>query len=215
MTPPEPYGLRDDAQSRTEGTTRMKTQDRPLDEDAQAMADLAEVPDWTAVAGPDTEDTGMEVVRALVHRVSAATGWQPWPLEATDTIDETSAGWGFVTPRGTTMIAFAGLVFSDCRNSGWSAYQIGPDDIEQAEAGLDAHWPDHLELARKHWGEPDYVGDESSPAFLDEWAPGAGADRRHLAVWLRPGAQFQLFSSKPTRDPLTPAVGVNYAVYID
>jgi hypothetical protein len=193
----------------------MKTQDRPLDEDDLAIADLAEVADWTAVAGPDSDRTGPEVVRALVNRVMNATGWQPWPLEPGETIDKESAAWGFTTRRGTTMIVFDGLAFSDCRNSGWSAYQIGPNDIEQAEKGLDEHWPDHLDLARKHWGEPDYVGDESSPTFLDEWAPGAGADRRHLAVWLRPGAQIHLFSSKPTRDPLTPSVGVSYAVYIN
>ncbi|TWD73429.1 hypothetical protein FB561_7318 [Kribbella amoyensis] len=193
----------------------MKTQDRPLDEDDLAMADLGDVSDWTAVAGPDSDETGEAVVRALVQRVMAATGWQPWPLEPGETIDEVAASWGFTTRRGTTMVVFDGLTFSDCRNSGWSAYQIGPDDIAQAEAGLDAHWPDHLALAVKHWGEPDYVGDESSPTFLDEWAPGAGTDRRHLAVWLRPGAQFHLFSNKPTKDPLTPAVGVNYAVYLD
>ncbi len=55
--------------------------------------------------------------------------------------------WGFTTPRGTTMIVFDGLAFSDCPDSGWSAYEIGPDDIAAAEAGLDAHWPDHLALA--------------------------------------------------------------------
>ncbi|MDX6294775.1 MAG: hypothetical protein QOH50_3850 [Kribbellaceae bacterium] len=31
----------------------MKTQVRPLDEDDLAMADLAEVSDWSRVAGPD------------------------------------------------------------------------------------------------------------------------------------------------------------------
>jgi hypothetical protein len=193
----------------------MKTQDRPLDEDDLAMADLAEVPDWTKVAGPDTDDTGPAVVTALVNRVMNSTGWQPWPLEPGEKIDDVAASWGFTTRRGTTMVVFNGLAFSDCRNSGWSAYQIGPDDIAEAEAGLDTHWPDHLALARKHWGEPDYVGDDSSPTFIDEWAAGAGVDRRHLAVWVRPGAQIHLFSNKPTRDPLTPAVGVNYAVYID
>ena len=45
------------------------------------------------------------------------------------------------------MIVFDGLVFADCPDSGWSAYEIGPDDIAAAEAGLDAHWPDHLTLA--------------------------------------------------------------------
>ncbi|TDO45087.1 hypothetical protein EV643_114232 [Kribbella sp. VKM Ac-2527] len=193
----------------------MKTQDRPLDEDDLAMADFAEVADWTKVAGPDTDDTGPAVVTALVNRVMNSTGWTPWPLEPGEKIDDVSASWGFTTRRGTTMVVFNGLAFSDCRNSGWSAYQIGPDDIAEAEDGLDTHWPDHLALARKHWGEPDYIGDDSSETFIDEWAPGAGVDRRHLAVWVRPGAQIHLFSNKPTRDPLTPAVGVNYAVYID
>ncbi len=193
----------------------MKTQDRPLDEDDLAMADLAEIQDWTPIAGPDTDASGPAVVRALVNRVMAGTDWQPWALEAGETIADEAISWGFTTKRGTTMIVFDGLTFADCRNSGWSAYQIGPDDIAAAEAGLDQHWPDHLILARKHWGEPDYVGDDSSPTFLDEWAPNAGADRRHLAVWVRPGAQYHLFSNRPTADPLTPSVGVTYAVYID
>ncbi|TDU91404.1 hypothetical protein EV138_5010 [Kribbella voronezhensis] len=194
----------------------MKTQDRSLDDDALAMADLAEVPDWTAVAGPDSDRTGEEVVRALVQRVTAATGWQPWPLEPGEKIGDESASWGFTTRRGITMIVFDGLAFADVRTSGWSAYEIGPDDIAEAEAGLDAAWPAHFDLAVKTWGEPAYVGTSvGNPGFLDEWGPGAGADRRHLAVWLRPGAQLQLFSDAPSRDPLTPSVGVNYAVYID
>jgi hypothetical protein len=193
----------------------MKTQDRPLDEDDLAMADLADVADWTRVAGPDSDASGPAVVRALVQRVTAATDWQPWPLAAGEEIDPLVASWGFTTRRGSTIIVFDGLAFSDCRNSGWIAYEIEPDDIPAAEAGLDKAWPDHLELARKHFGDPDYVGDESSPGFLDEWARGAGADRRHLAVWVRPGAQIHLFSDKPTRDPLTSSVCVNYAVYID
>ena len=36
----------------------MKTQARPLDQDDLAMADLAEVRDWTAIAGPDNDDSG-------------------------------------------------------------------------------------------------------------------------------------------------------------
>lgn len=179
------------------------------------MADLADVPDWSRVAGPDTDETGPAVVRALVQRVTAATGWRPWAIQPGTVIDDVLESWGFVTNRGTAMIVFNGLAFADCRNSGWSAYDIGPDDLATAEAGLDAHWPAHLELARRHWGEPDYLGDDSSPTFLDEWAPGAGADRRHLAVWMRPGAQFHLYSNRPTRDPLSPTVGVNYTVYMD
>ncbi|MGW6201278.1 hypothetical protein ACWF0M_34385 [Kribbella sp. NPDC055110] len=193
----------------------MKTQDRPLDEDAAAMADFAEIADWRPIAGPDNDDTGLEVVRAIVQRVTAATNWTPWPLEAGEQIDDVLASWGFTTKRGSTVIVFPGLAFADARNSGWSAYEIQPNDVPAAEAGLDEHWPAMLDLARQHFGEPDYVGDDSSPTFVDEWRPGAGADKRHLAAWVRPGAQFHLFSSKPTQDPLTEAVGVTYAVYID
>jgi hypothetical protein len=193
----------------------MKTQDRPLDQDDLAMADLAEIQDWTAIAGPDGDESGPQVVRALVNRVMSHTNWRPWPLEPGEVIDDEMASWGFTTPRGTTMIVFDGLVFSDCPDSGWSAYEIAPDDIAAAEAGLDARWPAHLELATRHWGQPDYVGDDSNPAFADEWEPGVGEGRRHLAVWLRPGAQIHLYSNKPGKDPLTTAVGVNYAVYID
>ena len=193
----------------------MKTQDRPLDQDGLAMADLAEVPDWTAVAGPDDNQTGIAVVIELVRRVSAATGWVPWALEQDMQIPDAMESWGFTTRRGIDMIAFNGLVYADCKDSGWAAYQIGPDDIPAAEAGLDAHWPAALELATQHWGEPAYVGTDATPGFDDEWAVGAGADRRHLAVWTRPGAQFHLYSKRPARDPLSPAVGVNYAVYLD
>ncbi|MEU8226845.1 hypothetical protein [Kribbella sp. NPDC048915] len=193
----------------------MKTQDRPLDEDEAAIADLAEIADWRPIAGPDTDETGPEVVKAIVRRVTAVTDWIPWPLAAGETIDPVLASWGFTTKRGSTIVVFPGLAFADARNSGWSAYQITPDDIPAAEAGLDQAWPQMLALASKYLGEPDYVGDDSRPDFLDEWRPGAGADKRHLAAWVRPGAQFHLFSSKPTRDPLTEAVGVTYAVYID
>jgi hypothetical protein len=193
----------------------MLTQDRPLDEDEAAIADLAEVADWRPIAGPDNDQTGPEVVKAIVQRVTAATDWLPWPLAAGETIDPAIASWGFTTKRGSTIVVFPGLAFADARNSGWSAYRITPDDIPAAEAGLDQAWPQMLDLARKFLGEPDYVGDDSRPDFLDEWRPGAGADKRHLAAWVRPGAQFHLFSSKPTRDPLTEAVGVTYAVYID
>ena len=193
----------------------MKTQDRSLDEDSRAMADLGEITDWTRIAGPDDDESGPQVVTALVQRVMAETTWKPWPLEPGEEIGAEMASWGFTTPRGTTMIVFNGLAFSDCPDSGWSAYEIGLDDIAAAEAGLDAHWPDHLALAQQHWGEPDYIGDDSSPTFEDDWAPGAGVGRRHLAVWLRPGAQYHLYSNKPAKDPLTTAVGVNYSVYID
>jgi len=193
----------------------MKTLDRPLDQDEAAFADFAEITDWHAIAGPNNDDSGPDVVRAIVQRVTAATDWKPWPLAPGEKIDRAVASWGFTTKRGSTIIVFPGMAFADAPDSGWCAYQLGPDDTAEAEAGLDAHWPDHVALARKYFGEPVYVSDDSNPNFLDEWGPGAGADKRHLATWPLNGAHLRLFSTKPSRDPLTAAVGVNYAIYID
>jgi hypothetical protein len=193
----------------------MKIKDRPLDLDAAAMADLAEVADWTKVAGPDTGETGYQVVKDLVHRVTAATGWKPWPDEGPSTDFEKLQSWGFETSRGITMIVFSGLVLADVRDSGWSAYDLAPADIPQAAAGLDEHWPATFALGVAKWGPPIYASDHRNPDFLDEYWPGAGLDKRHLAVWLRPGAQFHLYSDMPTADPLSPSVGINYTVYLD
>jgi hypothetical protein len=192
----------------------MKIKDRPLDLDAAAMADLADVADWTKVAGPESAGTGYEVVKALVDRVTPATGWRPWSAEPTTNFDKLQS-WGFETQRGTTMIVFDGLVFADVPDSGWSAYDLQTEDIPQAEAGLDEHWPAAFELGVKTWGPPIWASDYRNPVFVDEFSPGAGFGKRHLAIWLRPGAQFHLYSDRPTADPLSPAVGINYTVYLD
>lgn len=189
--------------------------DRPLAEDEAAFADFAEIGDWGPIAGPRGDESGPQVVRAIVQRVTSVTDWKPWPLALGEQINPVLASWGFTTKRNSTIMVFPGLAYADAQNSGWCAYDIGLDDIAEAEAGLDAHWPEHLELARKYFGEPGYIGDDSDPAFLDDWAPGVGADKRHLATWALPGAHFRLYSTKPTRDPLTSAVGVSYAIYID
>ena len=94
----------------------MKTQDRPLDQDDLAMADLGEIQDWTRLAGPDGDDSGPEVVRALVHRVMAETPWQPWPLRQGEVIADEMVSWGFTTPRGSTLIVFDGLVSKQMAN---------------------------------------------------------------------------------------------------
>ncbi|MFF0343563.1 hypothetical protein [Kribbella sp. NPDC004875] len=193
----------------------MKTLDRPLDEDERAFADFAEISDWSPIAGPRGDKSGPDVVRAVVQRVTSTTDWQPWPLQPGEKIDKALASWGFTTKRGSTIIVFPGMAFADAQNAGWCAWDIEAGDMAEAEAGLDAHWPDHLELARKYFGDPDYIGDDSTPGFLDDFGPGAGADKRHLAAWMLPGAHLRLFSTKPTTNPLTTAVGVSYAVYID
>jgi hypothetical protein len=193
----------------------MKTIDRPLDDDDRAMADLAEIEDWTTLAGPDTDQTGSAFVLPLIDRVSSATTWKPWPVENGAGIDDSLDSWGFMTERKTEMAVYGDLVLPYSPWSGWAAYEIEPDDIAAAEAGLDQHWEAKLDLARTHWGEPTYVGSDKNPEFLHEWAPAAGYDRRHLAVWVRPGAQFHLYSNKPTKDPLSASVGINYAVYLD
>jgi hypothetical protein len=193
----------------------MKTLDRPLDDDDKAMADLAEVADWTKVVGPDTDETGRDVVLALINRVSAATGWEPWPVNQDTVIDDVLDAWGFRTRRGTEIAAYNDQVIVDSPRSGWAAYELSTEDISAAEAGLDAHWQTKFDLARKHWGEPAYVGTDSRPGFDDEWAPAAGFDRRHLAVWVRPGAEFHLYTNRPTKEPLSESVGINYTVYLE
>lgn len=192
----------------------MKIKDGPLDADARAMTDLAGVADWAKVAGPDSDETGYAVVKALVHRVTAATGWKPWPDKPGAKYDGMQS-WGFETRRGSTMIVFNGLVFADVPDNGWSAYDLQPEDIGQAEACLDEHWTPAFELGVKTWGSPVWASDYRNPDFEDEFWPGAGFDRRHLAIWLRPGAKFFLYSDRPTMDPLSPSVGINYTVYLD
>ena len=48
----------------------------PSSNDERAMADLAEVPDWNRIWRPSA--VGLNAVRALAERVSAATGRRPW-----------------------------------------------------------------------------------------------------------------------------------------
>jgi hypothetical protein len=193
----------------------MKIKDRPYEEDVVAMTDLAEVADWSKVAGPETGEPGYETIKAIVHRVTAATGWKPWPDDGPKANFEKLESWGFETSRGTTMIVSDGLVFADVRDSGWSAYDLTPEDIPAAAVGLDRNWPLHYELALRIWGQPIYASDYRNPDFVDEFGEGAGFDRRHLAVWLRAGAQIHLFSNMPTADPLSRSVGINYTVYLD
>jgi hypothetical protein len=180
----------------------VKTQQRSSDDDERAMADLAEVSDWTSVWGPP--GTGMDAIRALVNRVIAATGWQPW---APGTIDPGRYTWGLVTPRQTVMLVLPDAVLPDSPRSGWSAFEIGPSEVREAELGLDQYWPGQLELARKHWGPPVFVGSGADSRVPVEWR----GRRRHLAVWLRPGAEFHLYATQP--GPEDSAAGFGYSVY--
>nr|WP_167217721.1 hypothetical protein [Kribbella shirazensis] len=166
------------------------------------MADLAEVVDWRPVWGPP--ETGMDAIRALVNRVTAATGWRPW---APGNIDPDRYTWGLVTQRETVMLVLPDAVLPESPRSGWSAYEIGPSELPQAEEGLDTYWPGQLELARRHWGPPVYVGPGDDPRVPLEWR----GRRRHLAVWLRPGAEFHLYASQPA--PGETAAGFGYSVY--
>ena len=180
----------------------MKTQERSFSDDERAMADLAEVTDWRQVWGPPA--TGVDAIRALVSRVTAATGWRPW---APGNIDPSRYTWGLVTRRETVMLVLPDAVLPESPRSGWSAYEIGPSERGEAEEGLDTHWPDHLELGRKYWGAPVFVGSGSDPRVPVEWR----GRRRHLAVWLRPGAEFHLYATQP--GPNDNAAGFGYSVY--
>jgi hypothetical protein len=181
---------------------RVKTQERPSDDDERAMTDLAEVSDWRPIWGPPA--SGMEAIRALVARVTAATGWRPW---APGDIDPDRFAWGLVTPRETVMLVLPDAVLPESPRSGWSAYDIAASELPQAEEGLDDHWPGQLALARKFWGPPVFVGPGSDPRVPIEWRD----RRRHLAVWLRPGAEYHLYASQPGPDDA--AAGFGYSVY--
>lgn len=182
----------------------MKTQERSSEDDERAMADLAEVADWRRLWGPPA--TGMDAIRDLVNRVTAATGWRPW---APGNIDPDRYTWGLVTQRETVMLVLPDAVLPESPRSGWSAYEIGAADLADAAAGLDAHWSVQLELARRHWGDPIFVGGVGDPRIPEAWR----YRRRHLAVWLRPGAEFHLYAVQPEADSPTGAVGINYSVY--
>lgn len=180
----------------------VKTQELSFDDDERAMADLAEVSDWRSVWGPP--GTGLDAIRALVVRAMDATGWQPW---APGDIDPDRYTWGLITPRETVMLVLPDAVLPESPRSGWSAYQIGPSEVPAAEEGLDERWPGQLELGRKFWGPPVFVGSGDDPRVPVEWR----GRRRHLAVWLKPGAEFHLFATQP--GPEVREAGFGYSVY--
>jgi hypothetical protein len=182
----------------------VRTQQRSSDDDERALADLAEVSDWKRVWGPP--ETGLDAIRTLVSRVTAATGWRPW---APGNIDPNRYTWGLVTPRKTVMLVLPDAVLPDSPRGGWSAYEIAPDEVTKAEDGLDDRWPDQLELARRHWGQPVFVGPGTDPRIPLEWR----GRRRHLAVWLRPGAEMHLYATQPQADPAGTSAGFGYSVY--
>lgn len=182
----------------------MRTQLRSSDDDERAMADLADVPDWRGLWGPP--GTGLEAIRALVMRVTQATGWRPW---APGNIDPNRYTWGLVTQRQTVMLVLPDAVLPDSPRSGWSAYGFGAADVPEVEDGLDDYWPGQLQLARKHWGEPVFVGPGDDLRIPEEWR----GRRRHLAVWLRPGAEIHLYATQPDAQVPNSAAGFGYSVY--
>jgi len=193
----------------------MKTLDRPLDDDDRAMADIAEVRDWRRLGGPHAGQTGPLPVRRLIRRVKSATNWKPWPINRKTVIDDQLDGWVFLTRRKTELAVYDDQVLAHSPFSGWVAFGIEPWDIDAAAKGLDEHWPVKFDLARRHWGNPSYAGTDNGADFVNEWSPGAGANRRHLAVWTPPGAEIHLYSNKPTLKPLSVSVGINYVVYLN
>jgi hypothetical protein len=72
---------------------------------------------------------------------------------------------------------------------------------------LDEHGPGQLELARSYWGAPVFVGPGDDARIPPEWR----GRRRHLAVWLRPGAEIHLYATQP--GPEVTQAGFGYSVY--
>jgi hypothetical protein len=54
-----------------------------------------------------------------------------------------------------------------------------------------------------------FVGPGNDPRIPGEWR----GRRRHLAVWLRPGAEIHLYATQPEPDAATVAAGFGYSVY--
>jgi hypothetical protein len=107
------------------------------------------------------------------------------------------------------MVVLPDAVLPDSPRGGWSAYEIGSGDVADAAAGLDEYWPGQLELARTYWGVPAFVGSGGDLRIPDEWRD----RRRHLAVWLRPGAEIHLYAGLPSADSVSASVGFGYSVY--
>jgi hypothetical protein len=105
------------------------------------------------------------------------------------------------------MLVLPDAVLPESPRSGWSAYEIDPTEVTDAEKGLDEYWPQQLELARRYWGDPVFVGPGFDPRIPLEWR----GRRRHLAVWLRPGAEFHLYATQPGPDETQ--AGFGYSVY--
>jgi hypothetical protein len=98
--------------------------------------------------------------------------------------------------------------------------QLPSSDDERAMADL-AEVPDWKLV----WG-PTAVGVNAVHALADRvsaapgWRPWVSSEidpqqyrRRHLAVWLRPGAQIHLYAGLPSADSATASVGFGYSVY--
>jgi len=119
--------------------------------------------------------------------------------------------------KGHTVVAsLRGSDYSGLRGSRVALLRRVAEVVEDCPFGsarfLDLAGTGSWDLLCQHAAQ---TGDYRNPDFVDEFWPGAGLDRRHMAIWLRPGAKFFLYSDRPTADPLSSSVGINYTVYLD
>lgn len=169
----------------------MLIKDQPLDDLEAAVADIADVPDWRAVWGPDNGG-GPSALEFLRRRVVAATGWASPEVDTSPPMARTS--WAFKTTRGLWAEVWPHSASFEVRG-GWAASDLTEQEAPHALAMLRRdQWPRYLALVTRYLGEPAYVGscvDEDFPT--DRWRRDYDPQEDGLlAVWLRPGLEFHL-----------------------
>lgn len=175
------------------------------------VADLAAVPDWTAVFGPPIHSSWPGLLR-LEQRVVAATGWRS--LRRTDRIDERGNAVSFRLPGGGLVGVGAARVSTGSLI--WSAAMAGPEDYDAACAAADDAWPHYQTTVNTHWGHPTYRGFHTDPDY-----PGpppltkeAHVTRR-VTGWTRPGATAALAIRGGTHgyEPYFPSLNIHFTIY--
>ncbi len=192
----------------------MKQKDEPLDDFESALADIAEVRNWSSVWGP-SHGGGPDGLSEIAERVRAATGWSTAPPDGG--ADMRQVARSFTTGRGVVVTVGPGSASFATGSGGWSAYRLSAEDYPQALAILrQRQWPRYLDLVSRYLGPPAYVAscvdaDFPSDRWRDEYDP---HDVGYLGVWERPGLEFHLYASHAGLrfNPAHPAMSIQYLV---
>ncbi|WP_328991784.1 hypothetical protein OG394_36260 [Kribbella sp. NBC_01245] len=142
-----------------------------------ALADLADVRDWSRLWGPDGD------VLVLRDRVAAATGWLPMPPGPS--IDDRQRSWGFDTPRSTVIDVHPQNALVRLKQALVARDVSDEQEFAEAVAVALPRWSRLVAAAAVVLGQEPFL---SEPAL---------EDTRRLAVWQRPGAEIRLACKAP------------------